>query len=78
MLISGIHTCEYCNTDIEWEYLVLQTIKSGTTIEFNRIDPKKVRPHIVDEFQDNKYLFRVRCKECGSLNEFVFQSEISL
>lgn len=72
MIITGTHTCEHCNSDIKWEYQEVEIIRHGMILDVDRIDKTKVRPQLLDKNENNKYLFRVRCKNCYGLNEFVY------
>ena len=86
MLITGTHKCEYCESDIEWEYLVMQQIKHGTIIDIRRLNKKASRLHILEQIikdenadeDEYEYLCQVRCKKCYYLNKFTYKSDILL
>lgn len=87
MIINGTHECEHCNSNIEWEYLIMQQIKHGTIIDIYQLNRKASRLHILvqiikDDEEENadeyEYLCQVRCKKCYCLNEFMYKSDIPL
>ena len=86
MLITGTHTCEHCNSNIDWEYLITQPIRHGTIFDLYKINKNASRLHIIEQIHNDEnmdeseyeYLCQVRCKECYCLNEFTYKSDIEL
>lgn len=87
MQIKGTHKCEHCDSDIEWEYLIMQQIKHSTIMDIHRLNRNASRLHILEQVvkeDENEadaqyeYLCQVRCKKCYYLNEFTYKSDITL
>lgn len=74
MLISGELTCTKCNDIIEWEYIIPQKLGSEP-LQAETLDEYKAHPTKQCKLSENEYLFRVRCKHCDALNEFIYYSE---
>lgn len=74
MLITGTLKCSKCNNDIDWEYIVPQKL-GVERLQVERLNDNKAHPYKHRRISENEYLFRVRCKQCDTLNEFTYYSE---
>ena len=70
MKITGSHTCEKCNTIIEWEHIVRQRQP-----QVEQIDRNKAHPIEIIEIAKNKYLLQIRCRKCDFPNNITYHSE---
>lgn len=72
MLITGVHKCEHCGFEIEWEYIIPQ---HWTRPQAQRLDNKKEYPQKIGELNKNSYLFQLRCRNCNRLTNFTYYNE---